>query len=132
MYIKYTKPPKNQKELRERIEGYFASREGTKYDKSGNAQSVTFPYTVTGLCIALGLNSRDELFSFKDEKMQVLVNIALLKIEEYAEEKLFSKEAGAGVKLFLAVNFDRWNDKETASEESFDFLLPDEVVRWSE
>ncbi len=136
--MKHTDVPKTTKELEKRIEKYFSSRLSPLVDKNGDAvlddngkpqMKNTLPYTLTGLALALGLESREALFSFEDEKMQRLVKMAVLRIEEYAEERLFSKEAFSGVKLFLSVNFDRWRDSEKESDE--DYLLPEEVKEWT-
>lgn len=131
--------PKTPKELQKRIDEYFNSRLSEQYSKNGELlldlkgkpiKKVEFPYTLTGLALALGLDSREALYSFENEEMTRLVKMAVMRIEEYAEEKLFSKEAYSGVKLFLSVNFDRWQDK---GDEDFDgdYLIPEEAKKWS-
>ena len=131
--------PKTPKELQKRIDSYFDSRLSEQYSKNGelllNAtgepiKKVEFPYTLTGLALALGLDSREALFSFEDEEMSRLVKIAVMRIEEYAEEKLFSKEAYSGVKLFLSVNFERWQDKNDDDSDG-DYVIPEEAKKWS-
>ena len=57
------------------------------------------------------------------------MRMSAMRVEEYAEERLFSKEAFSGVKLFLAVNFDRWSDGEAVDEGEYE--LPDSVKGWS-
>ena len=52
----------------------------------------------------------EELEEIRDPKIRVLVDRALLKIEESAEEKLFQKDLFQGTKLFLATNFPRWQN----------------------
>ena len=108
------------------IDRYFAGCEGPRLDKNGNVLTdaegkpiltVTKPYTVTGLAYALGLESREAL-ALVEGKPGALIRRALLKIEEYAEQQLFSKDSHAGSKLFLAVNFERWRDSSPQSEES--------------
>lgn len=131
--------PETPKELQKRIDGYFNSRLSEQYSKNGELlidsngkpiRKVEFPYTLTGLALALGLDSREALFTFENEEMARLVRRAVMRIEEFAEEKLFSKEAFSGVKLFLSVNFERWQDKE---DEDFDgeYLIPEEAKKWS-
>ena len=131
--------PKTPKDLQKRIDEYFNSRLAEQYSKSGELlldvmgkplKKVELPYTLTGLALALGLDSREALFSFEDEEMARLVKMAVMRIEEYAEEKLFSKEAYSGVKLFLSVNFERWQDK---SDEDCDgeYIIPEEAKKWS-
>ncbi len=137
--VKKTTVPKTCAELEKRIQKYFSSRLALQYGKNGELLVDTkgkpikkqeLPYTLTGLALALGLDSRDALFEFKDEKMQRTVKMAIMKIEEYAEEKLFSKEAFSGVKLFLAVNFDRWQEKDT-DEIDDEYIIPEEAKKWS-
>ncbi len=135
--MKIKEAPKTAQEMEKRIKLYFNSRLSPLVDKNGDAvkdasgkaqMKTVLPYTLTGLALALGLESRDELYSFKDEKMQRLVKMAILRIEEYAEERLFSKEAFSGVKLFLSVNFDRWREADDVDEE---YVLPEEVKKWT-
>lgn len=102
------------------LAGYFRSRRVEKRDSDGNFLmgkdgAILYeekPCTVTGIALALGLESREELELIKDKKIKALVGRALLKVEESAEEKLFSKETSAGAKLFLSVNFKRYAEKE--------------------
>jgi len=137
MKIKST--PKTPKELQKRIDEYFNSRMTEQYSKNGEllldvtgkpVKRVEFPYTLTGLALSLGLDSREALFSFENKEMARLVKMAVMKIEEYAEEKLFSKESFSGVKLFLSVNFERWQDK---GDDDFDgeYIIPEEAKKWS-
>ena len=131
-------PPKNSNDAEKRINAYFASRTSVALDKNGNPilddtgkvqMKVTLPYTLTGLALALGLETREQLFEFEDEKTKKLVKKAILRVEEYAEERLFSKEAFSGVKLFLSVNFDRWKD--TRDDTDDEYVLPEEVETWT-
>ena len=135
-----TKIPKNPTELERRINKYFNSRLREQYGKNGEMildnkgkpiKRADIPCTLTGLALALGLDSREALFEFQDEEMARLVKMAIMRIEEYAEERLFSKEAFSGVKLFLSVNFDRWQDKSGDSDDD-DYVIPEEVKKWSE
>lgn len=113
---------------KEKIDSYFESRKIIKRDKKGEAvvsengeyEFEEKPSTVTGLALALGFSRRDELFEVKDEKIKVLIDRALLMIEEKAEEKLFDKESFNGTKLFLATNFPRWQEEFTGDPENTD------------
>lgn len=106
---------------KKRICAYFASRRVEKRDAEGNvlmnkSGEVLYeekPCTVTGLALALGFSQREALFEIKNKKVKVLVDRALLKIEEYAEEKLFCKDTFHGAKLFLEANYKRWQEGET-------------------
>lgn len=135
----YLKKPKNLRELKKRVDGYFESRLAPVLDKNGvplvdeNGElikKVSLPYTLTGLALAVGCDSREELFTFKNKDMNRLLRTAVLRVEEYAEERLFSKEAFSGVKLFLAVNFDRWRDGADTVDEG-EYELPDGVRGWT-
>ena len=137
--MKKTTIPKTAVELEKRIQKYFKSRLTHQYGKSGELlkdskgkaiKKQELPYTLTGLALALGLDSREALFEFKDLEMQRIVKMAIMKIEEYAEEKLFSKEAFSGVKLFLTVNFERWQDKDTDDIDD-EYTIPEEAKKWS-
>jgi hypothetical protein len=108
------------------LEEYFASRRVAKRDSNGQillarTGEILFeekPCTVTGLALALGLSSREELALIKDKKVKALIDRALLRIEESAEEKLFSKDTVNGAKLFLATNFKRWAGAAEKEEEA--------------
>lgn len=107
-----------EKEVKNRICMYFASRRVEKKNregefllgKSGEVQYEEKPCTVTGLALALGFSDREELFTVQNQKIKVLVDRALLEIEENAEEKLFCKDTFHGAKLFLETNFKRWQN----------------------
>ena len=113
------------REANRRIEAYFASRRKEKRGadgqvllaKDGQVLTEERPSTVTGLILALGFTERSELDSVSDQKVKALLSRALLRIEEEAEEKLFSKETYQGAKAFLNVNFKRWSG-EVSEEES--------------
>ena len=117
-----------KKSAREKIEAYFASRRIPRLDKNGEicrsaAGEVLYderPCTVSGLVLALGLSRREELDGICDRDVRVLVDRALLRIEESAEEKLFQKDSFQGTKLFLSTNFPRWQGCAEAVEEADD------------
>ena len=110
------------------IRAYFTSRRTPRLDKNGeilrnNAGEILYeekPCTVSGLVLALGLSRREELDLIQDEKIKALVDRALLRIEESAEEKLFQKDSLQGTKLFLAANFPRWKESQELPEETDD------------
>ncbi len=136
--MNFKKAPKTINEVKKRVEEYFSSRLLPATDKNGNIltdekgeviKKVALPYTLTGLALAVGLDSREELFSFTDPEINRFLRMSVMRVEEYAEERLFSKEAFSGVKLFLSVNFDRWSDAESESDD--DYALPDDVQKWT-
>ena len=109
-----------EEEARRRLREYFSSRRVEKKapdgsyltDKNGAVLMEEKPATVTGLALALGFSNREELFSLKDKKVKALVDRALLKIEEEADEKHCSKDSFQGAKLFLSCNFKRWQGED--------------------
>ena len=105
-----------EEQVTQRICAYFDSRKIERRNQEGDVMigkggEVLYeekPCTVTGLALALGFSRREEIFSIKNKKIKALVNRALSRIEENAEEKLFSKDTFHGAKIFLEVNFERW------------------------
>lgn len=130
MERKNTYPFCSLEELVSRENEYFTSCKGVQavgedglpiYDRYGNPvmTSPERPVTVTGLALALGFRSREELIRFKGKRAYTdeLVR-ALSRVEEYAEEKLFDKGQSAGAKFFLANNFKGWQDKPDNSDDT--------------
>ena len=126
-------------EVKKRINTYFESRYGQVldrnrnpvYDSEGNpVYEIVRPPTLSGLALAIGLESREALTTFTSNKSILReINKAILQVEEYAEERLFSKESNtAGIKLYLAVNFRRWSGEELEGDDE----LPAEYGSWAE
>ena len=71
------------------------------------------PYTVTGLALALGFNSRTSLLNYegKEEFVNTIVR-AKSRVERYAEERLYDKDGSNGAKFSLANNFKDWSEKQ--------------------
>ena len=122
--------------IKKRIEAYFNSRKSAVLNKEkepvldANGQIVyeyVKPLTVTGLARALGFSSREQMLSVRDQKSAEAIASALLTIEEYAEEKLFYKDSFSGTKLFLSVNFPRYQEQEAQSPDPF----PDAFDAWA-
>lgn len=135
----FKKKPKNFNEVKKRVEEYFHSRLAPVLDKNGNImiddkgeviKKITLPYTITGLALAVGVESREDLFRFEDPEINRFLKMSVMRVEEYAEERLFSKEAFSGVKLFLSVNFDRWGDASLETDED-DYTMPDAFAKWT-
>lgn len=136
----FKKAPTNIKEVKKRVEDYFESRLMPTLDKNGSIildengeviKKITLPYTLTGLALALGLDSREALFNFDDPEINRFLKMAIMRVEEYAEEKLFSKEAFSGVKLFLSKNFERWSDIEKSDLDEESYSIPDSYSKWT-
>ena len=123
MERKINLPFKNAAQINALAEKYFKECAGIQaadengepvYDKNGvPVMSVPErPYTVTGLALALGFPSRLALLEYSGNKAcGAAVSKALMRIEEYAEAKLFDKGQYSGAKFFLSNNFRGWNDK---------------------
>ena len=113
---------RSAEEINSKIERYFRSCEPVQavddecapmFDKNGApvyaVQEV--PLTVSGLAIALGFGSREELLSYRGKPFaENAIHSALLRIENYAEESLFDKGQSSGAKYFLEGNFKAWNE----------------------
>lgn len=128
-----------RQEAQKRIKNYFDSCYGLVLDKNQNPVSddegnpvyeVKHPFTLSGLALALGLDEREKLTSFtKNKAILYEVKCAMLRIEQYAEERLFAKESNiTGIKLYLAVNFKRWSGQELEQDDQ----LPSEFNKWAE
>ena len=69
------------------------------------------PPTVTGLALKLGFSSRQSLLNYqgKGEFFDTITR-AKMRIEEYAEERLFDREGVNGAKFSLTNNFKDWKE----------------------
>ena len=114
---------KTKEELQKKIDEYFEDCAGTPLvnekgeqlvDKRGNPVLVNArPPTITGLALALGLNSRQALLNYQGRKeFNDTITRAKSRVEQYAEERLFDKDGANGAKFSLANNFDGWKEKQ--------------------
>ena len=72
------------------------------------------PYTITGLALALGFNSRTSLLNYEGKEEFVnTITRAKARVEMYAEERLYDKNGSNGAKFSLANNFKGWTEKQT-------------------
>lgn len=66
--------------------------------------------TVSGLALAIGLESRTELLNYdKGGKLEKVIKNALLRLESILEARLYVKETYNGAKTVLQSNFG-WQD----------------------
>jgi hypothetical protein len=87
-----------EEKVKRELQKYFYSRRVVKEDREGNPLRgkngellyEERPCTVTGVALALGMTGREELEKVQNKKIQALIRRALLRVEESAEEKLFS------------------------------------------
>lgn len=110
-------------EMQRRADQYFEDCDGKPllgpdgqpmFDKYGNMIVVgAKPYTMTGLALALGFNSRSTLLDYQGkDRFSDTITRAKAKVEQYAEERLFDKDGANGAKFSLANNFKRWKEKQ--------------------
>ena len=103
-------------EMQEKIDAYFASCEpellrdgdGTPMlNKNGEPVYVGGrPMTIQGLALALGFTSRQSLLNYKAKREFVdTVTRARLRVEQYAAERLFDRDAQRGAQFTLASGF---------------------------
>ena len=110
-------------EMQEKIDAYFASCEpellrdgdGTPMlNKNGEPVYVGGrPMTIQGLVLALGFTSRQSLLNYKAKREFVdTVTRARLRVEQYAAERLFDRDAQRGAQFTLAYGFGYARDAE--------------------
>ena len=92
----------------------------------------TKPYTLSGLCLALGITKRQFKALRANKCFCDEVEMALLKIEAYIEENSISGEInGALATAILKENFG-WGAKEENEEEKTEILLSGEAAHYAE
>lgn len=110
-------------EMQEKIDDYFASCESELLrDADGNpvlnknGEPVYVggrPMTIQGLALALGFTSRQSLLNYKAKREFVdTVTRARLRVEQYAAERLFDRDAQRGAQFTLAYGFGYARDTE--------------------
>lgn len=119
------RPPafESAEEMQKLIDAYFEECDGKILtDEEGNPmrnkegrviREDRRPYTITGLALALGFNSRTSLLNYegKEEFMNTIMR-AKSRVERYAEERLYDKNGSNGAKFSLANNFKGWSEKQ--------------------
>ena len=110
-------------EMQEKIDAYFAScepellrdGEGTPM-LNKNCEPIYVggrPMTIQGLALALGFTSRQSLLNYKAKREFVdTVTRARLRVEQYAAERLFDRDAQRGAQFTLAYGFGYARDAE--------------------
>lgn len=128
---------KTVKELEAAIEAYFTSCEG-ELVKDDTGKPVLFkgkpvyagahPPTVTGLAYALGFRSRQALLNYQCRKMfHDTITRAKMRIEAYAEERLFDQNGVNGAKFSLTNNFSGWNENGAQEKADGGVTIVDDV-----
>ncbi len=119
------RPPmfESAEQMQELIDAYFKECDGkplvdadgapirNKYGKI--IKDDRRPYTITGLALALGFNSRQALLNYEGkEEFNDTIRRAKARVERYAEERLYDKDGANGAKFSLANNFKGWSEKQ--------------------
>lgn len=124
-------------EMQRRIDAYFAECDGTLLTDPNGVPILTKwgqeiyigkkPYTVTGLALAIGFNTRLGLLNYqgKPEFMNTITR-AKAKVEAYAESRLYDKEGASGAQFSLRNNFRNWDGEQQSNQEALEKL--DEVL----
>lgn len=111
---------KTPEEMQEKIDAYFESCKGEVLtDKDGNTVFNKFdepvmvgvkPLTVTGLALALGFTTRQALMNYQARgEFKNIIETAKLKIENYAEMRLYDRDGCNGARFNLQNNFRAWD-----------------------
>ncbi len=106
--------------LQAAIDAYFADCEGTPLtDDNGKIMVNKYgdpviigakPLTVTGLALALGFATRQSLLDYEGKgQFRTIIQSAKLRIENYAEMRLYDKDGWNGARFNLQNNFKKWD-----------------------
>lgn len=119
------------KDLERRIERYFDGlwQERIIYHKDGTETREPFmrPPTMAGLALALG-TTRQTLLNYstgageRDASFVPIIERAKMRIAEFAEEALYTREASTGAQFALRVNHG-YGATETASGDAFEMKV---------
>ncbi|MDO4801128.1 MAG: terminase small subunit [Prevotellaceae bacterium] len=124
-------------EMQKRIDAYFKECDGKLLTEPDGTPILTKwgqeiyigkkPYTITGLALAIGFNSRQALLNYQGrEEFNDTITRAKAKVEAYAESRLYDKDGGSGAQFSLRNNFKGWNGDQENNTEALDRL--DEVL----
>lgn len=130
-------------EMQEKIDAYFESCEPELLRDTGgnpvlnkNGEPVYVggrPMTIQGLALALGFTSRQSLLNYKAKREFVdTVTRARLRVEQYAAERLFDRDAQRGAQFTLAYGFGYAKENEEKDEGGVRLVLEREAEEGSE
>lgn len=75
--------------------------------------------TSAGLARALGFNSRQSLLNYKAKKeFTAVIESAMLRLEEYTEQRLYDRDGANGAKFSLQNNFKGWREEKDDSSKA--------------
>ncbi len=120
-------------EMQKRIDAYFEECDGELLvDPNGQpiltkwGQEIRIgkkPYTITGLALAIGFNSRQALLNYQGrEAFNDTITRAKAKVEAYAEARLFDKDGSSGAQFNLKNNFKGWDGGQQDNLEALERL----------
>lgn len=112
--------------LKKKIDEYFEDCKGQPYIKEDGEALVDrngeiiligkHPPTMAGLAHWLGFADRNSLLQYKARKQFTEIMCeARLRIEQYAEERLFDRDGAKGAEFSLRYNF-KWAQEEQAAK----------------
>ena len=113
---------KSKAELQAAIEAYFVEINGHPllddkghpvFDKWGSPVIIgQRPPTITGLALHLGFASRQSLLDYQGRaEFLDTITRAKLRVEAYAEERLYDRDGVNGARFVLLNNFKGWRDR---------------------
>ena len=119
---------KSPEEMQQKIDAYFEDCKGHPltdgdgrivFNKYGEPVFIDVkPLTVTGLALALGFTTRQALLNYQGRAAyKAIIEAAKLKIENYAEMRLYDKDGWNGAKFNLQNNFRNWDADKAAQED---------------
>lgn len=129
---------KTVEEMQQKIDEYFESCKGHIYldddgrpvfDRNGMPIMIDcIPPTVTGLALALGLKSRQAVLNYQERpEFNDAITRAKLRIEEYAERRLYDAGGNKGAIFSLRTNFGWRDNADIANRETLEKL--DDILR---
>lgn len=119
---------KSPEEMQEKIDAYFEDCKGHPltdndgqivFNKYGEPIFVDVkPMTVTGLALALGFTTRQALLNYQGRAAyKAIIETAKLRIENYAEMRLYDKDGMNGARFNLQNNFRHWDADKAAQDD---------------
>lgn len=99
-------------------------------DSKGNTKVVAKPYTITGLCVYIGI-TRDTFISYsKDPVLENVIAMAKLRVENYIEENSLNGKVNPIMSIFNLKNNFGWVDRvEVNNSQSVEVLDASDIKR---
>lgn len=139
MANKVGRPPfyTSAEEMQKKIDAYFEECDGKLLTNPDGTPILTKwgqeiyigkkPYTITGLALAIGFNSRKSLLEYQGKEEFVnTITRAKARVEAYAEARLYDKDGSSGAQFSLKNNFKGWDGDQENNAEAMQKL--DEVL----